>query len=252
MKKSDTSSGLITIVLIIGLIIVFIKYFLLIGFLILAIYLVFSKKTREKVVNKFNIKNKTYKILSCILLISSIGITAQVISQDYKNKQEEKEKQIQEEKSKEEQKRKEQEEKQKQEFLTEKDKIKNQIKNDDSITDEQKQSLYNDLEKIEEKEKLKEIQNKINSIKEENKRKENQNSERLEVSTTTESNIASNSNTQGIVQSNNGTEIRGNSKSRIYHTPGQRDYEKMGSSKHLVRFSSVTEAENSGYRAAKR
>lgn len=47
-------------------------------------------------------------------------------------------------------------------------------------------------------------------------------------------------------------EIRGNSKSKIYHCPGQRDYENMADSKNLVIFSSPEEAEAAGYRVAKR
>lgn len=47
-------------------------------------------------------------------------------------------------------------------------------------------------------------------------------------------------------------EIRGNSRSKIYHCPGQADYEKMKDSKHLVIFESEQEAEETGYRKAKR
>lgn len=46
--------------------------------------------------------------------------------------------------------------------------------------------------------------------------------------------------------------IRGNSKSKIYHCPGQRDYENMADSKNLVLFSSEEEAQAAGYRKAKR
>lgn len=45
--------------------------------------------------------------------------------------------------------------------------------------------------------------------------------------------------------------IRGNSRSKIYHCPGQRDYEEMADSKYLVIFSSEQEAEDAGYRKAK-
>lgn len=50
----------------------------------------------------------------------------------------------------------------------------------------------------------------------------------------------------------NGTVIRGNSRSKIYHMPGQRDYENMADSKDLVIFHSKEEAEAAGYRMAKR
>lgn len=47
-------------------------------------------------------------------------------------------------------------------------------------------------------------------------------------------------------------EIRGNSRSKIYHCPGQSAYEEMADSKHLVIFETEQEAEEAGYRKAKR
>lgn len=46
-------------------------------------------------------------------------------------------------------------------------------------------------------------------------------------------------------------EIRGNSKSKIYHVPGQNAYEDMKNSKNLVIFGSEKEAKENGYRKAK-
>ena len=48
------------------------------------------------------------------------------------------------------------------------------------------------------------------------------------------------------------TVIRGNSKSKIYHCPGQKDYENMSDSKYLVNFNSEQEAIDAGYRKASR
>lgn len=47
-------------------------------------------------------------------------------------------------------------------------------------------------------------------------------------------------------------EIRGNSRSKIYHCPGQAAYEDMADSKNLVIFRSEQEAVDAGYRKAKR
>ena len=47
-------------------------------------------------------------------------------------------------------------------------------------------------------------------------------------------------------------EIRGNSRSMIYHCPGQAAFEEMADSKHLVLFETEQEAEAAGYRKAKR
>lgn len=63
--------------------------------------------------------------------------------------------------------------------------------------------------------------------------------------TKTESSNNSNSSTEETV-------IRGNSNSKIYHCPDQRDYENMADSKFLVNFNSEQEAINAGYRKASR
>lgn len=46
-------------------------------------------------------------------------------------------------------------------------------------------------------------------------------------------------------------EIRGNSRSKVYHCPGQNAYEEMADSKNLVIFHSEEEAQAAGYRKAK-
>ena len=46
--------------------------------------------------------------------------------------------------------------------------------------------------------------------------------------------------------------IRGNSKSKIYHCPGQSSYDNMADSKYLVTFNSEEEAQAAGYRKAQR
>ena len=61
-----------------------------------------------------------------------------------------------------------------------------------------------------------------------------------------------NNNTSLNNSSTNGQVIRGNSKSKIYHCPGQNDYDNMADSKYLVNFNSEDEAKAAGYRKAKR
>ncbi len=46
-------------------------------------------------------------------------------------------------------------------------------------------------------------------------------------------------------------EIRGNSRSKVYHCPGQRAYEDMADSSHLVVFESEEDAQRAGYRRAR-
>lgn len=59
-------------------------------------------------------------------------------------------------------------------------------------------------------------------------------------------------NSTNNTSSNEETIIRGNSKSKIYHCPGQRDYENMADSQYLVNFNSEQEAIDAGYRKASR
>lgn len=70
---------------------------------------------------------------------------------------------------------------------------------------------------------------------------------------TNSTNSSNNSNsTNNTTSSNEETVIRGNSKSKIYHCPGQKDYENMADSKYLVNFNSEQEAIDAGYRKASR
>lgn len=51
---------------------------------------------------------------------------------------------------------------------------------------------------------------------------------------------------------NTETIIRGNKRSKVYHCPGQRDYEKMADSKNLIVFHSEKDAKKAGYRKAQK
>lgn len=74
---------------------------------------------------------------------------------------------------------------------------------------------------------------------------------KTESSNNTTNSTASTNNSNNT-SSNEETVIRGNSKSKIYHCPGQRDYENMADSKYLVSFNSKKEAIDAGYRKASR
>ena len=70
---------------------------------------------------------------------------------------------------------------------------------------------------------------------------------------TGDSSLSSNSDNSGASNSTSAqTEIRGNSKSKIYHCPGQASYDEMADSKNLVIFHSEQEAQDAGYRKAKK
>ena len=78
------------------------------------------------------------------------------------------------------------------------------------------------------------------------------------TNTSSSSNSNNTSNNSSYTTSSNNTTsteeiiIRGNSKSKIYHCPGQRDYENMADSDYLVNFNSEEEAISAGYRKASR
>lgn len=68
-------------------------------------------------------------------------------------------------------------------------------------------------------------------------------------------NYSSNKNTTAAKTNTKTTasqKIRGNSRSKVYHCPGQRDYDRMGTSKYLVTFKSEKEAKAAGYHKAQR
>lgn len=72
---------------------------------------------------------------------------------------------------------------------------------------------------------------------------------------TGESRLASEKTTTASETKDSGTAetiIRGNRKSKVYHCPGQRDYETMKDSKNLIVFGSEKEAKAAGYRKAQR
>lgn len=60
------------------------------------------------------------------------------------------------------------------------------------------------------------------------------------------------SQTTNLQEANSTAEVRGNSRSKVYHCIGQADYDEMGNSKNLVVFKSEQEAIDAGYRKAKR
>lgn len=73
-----------------------------------------------------------------------------------------------------------------------------------------------------------------------------------EPSNNSTSSTGSTANSNNTTSSTEKTVIRGNSKSKIYHCPGQKDYENMSDSKYLVNFNSEQEAIDAGYRKASR
>ena len=95
--------------------------------------------------------------------------------------------------------------------------------------------------------------NKSNSNKVNNNQSSNNysNSNNYSQNNKNNSNKNNNSNKSNSSQQSKGV-IRGNSKSKIYHCPGEANYDDMKDSDHLVIFSSEQDAINAGYRKAKR
>ena len=78
------------------------------------------------------------------------------------------------------------------------------------------------------------------------------NSNGSQAQTTTKGSSDKNTSSNAGSSSSSQTEIRGNSKSKIYHCPGQASYDEMADSKNLVIFHSEQEAQAAGYRKAKK
>ena len=74
----------------------------------------------------------------------------------------------------------------------------------------------------------------------------------VEINYQTGESKAIESNEEEKKENNSEVEIRGNSKSKIYHVQGQADYEEMKDSPNLVIFHNEEEAINAGYKKAKR
>ena len=73
-----------------------------------------------------------------------------------------------------------------------------------------------------------------------------------DVKETTAPNAGSQTEQEGTDTKTEAVEIRGNKKTKVYHCPGQASYEKMAASDNLVVFHSEQEAQDAGYRKAKR
>ena len=91
---------------------------------------------------------------------------------------------------------------------------------------------------------------KIDEIKEEARKLEEENKPKNESTSSSNSTSISKTNKTADASTSQGS-IRGNRKSKIYHSPGQAKYNKI-SPDNIVYFNSAAEAEAAGYRAAKK
>lgn len=80
----------------------------------------------------------------------------------------------------------------------------------------------------------------------------NQNSSNNSNSNNSSSKSYSNNKNTTAAKKSTSQQIRGNSRSKVYHCPGQKDYDRMGTSKYLVTFKSEKEAQQAGYHKAQR
>ena len=93
-------------------------------------------------------------------------------------------------------------------------------------------------------EEIKKNTNSSNSININNSNTSNNNKDNTSSNSSNSNNNSNSSNSKSV--------IRGNSKSKIYHCPGQSNYETMADSEYLVNFNSEADAIAAGYRKAKR
>lgn len=190
-----------------------------------------------KVIRKYKLKKSTISVFAAIGIVLAFGYSSSSMAEVKKQKQvEQKQKQEAEEERK-------KEEKQKRELKDKKDKVKREISAYENISQEEKDNLLKKVDEASENSKIDEIKEEARKLEEENKPKNESTSSSNSTSISKTNKTADASTSQGS--------IRGNRKSKIYHSPGQAKYNKI-SPDNIVYFNSAAEAEAAGYRAAKK
>lgn len=197
-----------------------------------------------KVIRKYKLKKSTISVFAAIGIVLAFGYSSNSMAEVKKQKQvEQKQKQEAEEKERKAEEERKKEEKQKQELKDKKDKVKREISEYKNISQEEKDNLLKKVDDASENSKVDEIKEEARKLEEKNKLKNESISSSNSTSTSKTNKTTDTSTSQGS--------IRGNRKSKIYHSPGQASYNKI-SPNNIVYFNSAAEAEAAGYRAAKK
>jgi len=197
------------------------------------------------IVKKYPIK-KVYMIIIAVAVMSIAIANTDEFS--YKKvRKEQQEKRLAEEKEK-----KEREEKQK-ELSNKKKQVDKEIREYSNLSQGEKDKFLERVSSANEASEIDKIKEEAERLDKKNRDKKEQESKDLSSEQNASSSLTSSSqSTQSSTPTSTGQGIiKGNKNSKIYHLPGQRDYDKI-SPKNVVYFNSEAEAQAAGYRVAKR
>lgn len=197
------------------------------------------------IVKKYPIK-KVYMIIIAVAVMSIAIANTDEFS--YKKvRKEQQEKRLAEEKEK-----KEREEKQK-ELSNKKKQVDKEIREYSNLSQGEKDKFLERVSSVNEASEIDKIKEEAERLDKKNRDKKEQESKDSSSEQNASSSLTSGSqSTQSSTPTSTGQGIiKGNKNSKIYHLPGQRDYDKI-SPKNVVYFNSEAEAQAAGYRVAKR
>ena len=207
-----------------------------------------------KVIRKYKLKKSTISVFAAIGIVLAFGYSSNSMAEVKKQKQvEQKQKQEAEEKERKAEEERKKAEKQKRELKDRKDKVKREISAYANISQEDKDNLVKKVDEASENSKVDEIKEEAERLDKKNRDKKEQESKDSSSEQNASSSLTSGSqSTQSSTPTSTGQGIiKGNKNSKIYHLPGQRDYDKI-SPKNVIYFNSEAEAQAAGYRVAKR
>ena len=207
--------------------------------------------TFPPIVKKYPIKKVYMIIIAVVVMFIAIANTDEFSYA--KVRREQQEKRLVEEKEKKEQEEKRKEELRQKELSDKKKRVDKEIREYSNLSQGEKDKF---LERVSSANEAAEI----DKIKEEAERLDKKNGDKKEQESKDSSSVKNESSslTSGSQSTPSSTPastgqgiIKGNKNSKIYHLPGQKDYDKI-SPKNVVYFNSEAEAQAAGYRVAKR
>lgn len=212
--------------------------------------------TCPPIVKKYPIK-KVYMIIIAVTVMFITIANADEFSYA-KMRKEQQEKRLVEEKEKKEKEKKEQEEKRKEELrqkeLSDKKKrVDKEIREYSNLSQGEKDKFLERVSSANEAAEIDKIKEEAERLDKKNgDKKEQQSKDSSSVKNESSSLTSGSQSTQSSTPASTGQGIiKGNRNSKIYHLPGQKDYDKI-SPKNVVYFNSEAEAQAAGYRVAKR
>lgn len=207
--------------------------------------------TFPPIVKKYPIK-KVYMIIIAVAVMSIAIANTDEFS--YKKVQkEQQEKRLAKEKEKKEREEKRKEEEKQKELSNKKKQVDKEIREYSNLSQGEKDKFLERVSSANEASEIDKIKEEAERLDKKNRDKKEQESKDSSSEQNASSSVTSGSQpTQSSTPTSTGQGIiKGNKNSKIYHLPGQKDYDKI-SPKNVVYFNSEAEAQAAGYRVAKR